>query len=108
MAERATHPEIVRLTEQYPFEVISVAGSIAEHYSVSQMTDILSDDDLVQLYAEAAAEKKSHFAALHKKGYEPVRDKQVRHELARSAFHYLADVRGLWHRDMREEMRESA
>lgn len=108
MTPREMSPEIIRLTERYPYEVISVAGSIAEHYSVAQMTDILSDDDMVDMYASAAAERRSHFASLRKEGNTEVKDRQVRQELARSAFNYIADVRGLWHRDTRTDLRNIA
>jgi hypothetical protein len=108
MTARETSPEIVRLTEQYPFEVISVAGSIADHYSMAQMTDILNDDALINAAVEATAEGKAHFASLQKKGYEAVKDKQTKQELARSAFMYIADVRALWYRGARDDLRESA
>lgn len=108
MSAHETHPEIVRLTEKYPFEVISVAGSIADHYSMAQMTDILSDEAMIEAAAEITAEGKAHFATLNKRGYEPIKDKQVKRELARSAFQYLADVRSLWHRGYRGDLPESA
>ena len=85
-----------------------MAGSMAEHFSVAQMTDILAKDELVDLYADAAAERRSHFSNLREKGYENVKEKEVRRELARSAFGYLADVRGLWHRGTRAELQDIA
>ncbi len=112
MPSREIDPRIIHLTERYPEDVISVAGSLAGHYSVGQMTDILARDELVDYHAQIVAQERTYFTALRKEGGETERqrlkDAHLREELARAAFGYLAEVRQLWHRDPRSDLLVSA
>lgn len=108
MTSREIHPAIARLTERYPSDVRSVAGSIAEKYSVAQMTDILGSDESIEYHALQESFGKANFASLRKQGNEEVRKQAVRVELARSAFGYLAELRTLWHREATTELEHIA